>query len=153
MGGSLVKDIFGCEIFYKNDKVVVKLFGGSTTEDRRSYIKLPSKCDPNHFIIHADTNGLRSSKDPGTVGKNVIDIAKNIKSGKNEVLISSIVSGRCNLNGKDHQVNKWVKFFFIYVGPGNIKPRQYCNYGGIHLNTGGNKIMADNFILTLSRET
>ena len=35
----------------------------------------------------------------------------------------------------------------------NIKPRQHCNYGGVHLNTAGSKILAENFILTLSRQT
>ena len=111
MGGALVKDIFGCELSDKNDKVVVKLFGGSTTEDMRSYIKPPSKRDPNRFFIHTYTNGVRSSKDPGNIAKDVIDVAKNIKSDKNEILISSIVPRRCNLNGRDHQANKWVKIF------------------------------------------
>ena len=39
---------------------------------------------------------------------------------------------------------------FFYVNHGNGKPRQHCNYGGIHLNTLGIKILADNFILALN---
>ena len=39
---------------------------------------------------------------------------------------------------------------FFYVNHGNVKPRQHCNYGGIHLNTLGIKILADNFILALN---
>ena len=35
----------------------------------------------------------------------------------------------------------------------NIKPRQHCNYGGVHLNTAGSKILAENYILALSRQT
>ena len=35
----------------------------------------------------------------------------------------------------------------------NIKPRQHCNYGDVHLNTAGSKIFAENFILALSRQT
>ena len=30
---------------------------------------------------------------------------------------------------------------------------QYCNYGGVHLNTADKKILAENFILPFSRQT
>ena len=36
---------------------------------------------------------------------------------------------------------------------GNIKTRQHCNYGSFHLNTAGSEILAENFILALSRQT
>ena len=36
---------------------------------------------------------------------------------------------------------------------GNIKTRQHCSYGNFHLNTAGSKILAENFILALSRQT
>ena len=42
---------------------------------------------------------------------------------------------------------------FAYVNHDNIKPRQHCNYGGVHLNTAGSKILAADFILDLSRQT
>ena len=42
---------------------------------------------------------------------------------------------------------------FVYVNNDNVKPRQHCNYGGIHLNTLGSKILADNFILALNTLT
>ena len=35
----------------------------------------------------------------------------------------------------------------------NIKPRQHCNYGDVHLNTAGSNILTENFILALSRQT
>ena len=41
---------------------------------------------------------------------------------------------------------------FAYVNHDNIKPRQHCNYGGVHLNTAGSKILAENFILALGRQ-
>ena len=34
----------------------------------------------------------------------------------------------------------------------NIEPRQHCSYGGAHLNTADSKILANNFILALSRQ-
>ena len=42
---------------------------------------------------------------------------------------------------------------FAYVNHDNIKQRQHCNYGGVHLNTAGSKIFAESFILALSRQT
>ena len=39
------------------------------------------------------------------------------------------------------------------MGQGNIKPRQHYNYGGIYLNTVDSKILANGFILSLSRQT
>ena len=69
-----------------------------------------------------------------------------------------MVPRRDNLNGKGRQVNNilqklCVEKNFAYVNRGNIKQRQHCNYGVVHLNTAGNKILAENFILALSRQT
>ena len=59
-----------------------------------------------------------------------------------------------DLNGKSLQVNNilqklCVENNYAYVNHNNIKPRQHCNYGGVHLNTTGSKISADHFILEL----
>ena len=42
---------------------------------------------------------------------------------------------------------------FVYDIHDNIKLRQHCNYDGIHLNTLGSKILADNFVLPLNALT
>ena len=139
--------------------MVVKHFSGSTTENMKTYIiQPPLKRDPDRVIIHVDTNDLRSSQDPETIAKNIIDIAKNSTTNKNEILVSSIVPRRDNLNGKGRQVNNilqklCVENDFAYVNHDIIKPPQHCNYGGVHLNTAGSKILAENFILALSRQT
>ena len=46
-----------------------------------------------------------------------------------------------------------MKTNFTYVNQNNIKTRQYCNYGDIYLNTLGSKLLADNFIRAVSRQT
>ena len=76
MGDSNVKDIYGWELSYNYEKVVVKQFSGSTTEDMMKYIKPPLKCNPDRFIIHAGTNDLRSDQDPDTIVRNVVDVVK-----------------------------------------------------------------------------
>ena len=70
------------------------------------------------------------------------------------MLVTSIVLRQDDLNGKSLQVNNvlqklCVENNYAYVNHNNIKPRQHCNYGGVHLNTAGSKISADHFILEL----
>ena len=158
VGDSMIKDVYGWELSGREEKVVVKHFSGSTTEGMKTYIQTPVKKDPDRVIIHVGTNDLRSSQDPETVAKNIIDIAKNSTPNKNEIRVSSIVPRRDNLNGKGCQVNNilqklCVENNFAYMNHDNIKSRQHCNYGGLYLNTASSKILAENFILTLSRQT
>ena len=83
---------------------------------------------------------MRSDRE--TIVRNVIDVANNRKTDINKMLISSIVPRRDNLNGKIGQINIFSKKFYMendfgYVNHGTIKPRQHCNYGGIHLHNLG----------------
>ena len=135
----MVKYIYGWKLSDNDEKVVVKQFSGSTTEDIMTYIKSPLKCNPDRFMIHVGTNDLRSDQDRETIVRNVVDVANNSETDINKILISSIVPGRDNLNGKVRQVNVFLKKLcmkndFAYVNHGNTKPRQHCNYGGIDLN-------------------
>ena len=123
----MVKDIYGWELSDNYEKVVVKQFSGSTTEDMMTYIKPPLKCNPDCFIIHVGTNNLRSDKDRETIVRNVVDVANNSKNDIKKILISSIVPRRDNLKGKVRQVNIFLKNLcmendFSYVNHGNIKP-------------------------------
>ena len=126
----MIKDVYGWELFDREEKVVGKRFSGSTTEDMKTYIQHPLKCNADRVIIHVGTNGLRSSQDPETIAKNIIDIAKNSTTNKNEILVSSIVPRRDNLNGKGCQVNSilqklCVEINFVNVNHGNINPQQH----------------------------
>ena len=99
---------------------------------RLIYIQAPLKLDPDRLIIHVGTSDLRSSQDPETIAKNIIDIAKNSTTNKNEILVSSVVPRPDNVNGKSRQVNNVLRKLclennFAYVNHDNIKPRQHCN--------------------------
>ena len=63
----------------------------------------------SRVIIHVGTNDLRSSQDPQTIEKSIIDIAKNAKNNKKDILILGIVSSRENSIEKGHQVNKFLE--------------------------------------------
>ena len=107
--------------------MVANHFSRSTTEDMKTYIQPPLKRDPDRVIIHVGTNDLRSSQDPVTIAKNIRDIAKISTTSKNEILVSSLVPRRDNLNGKGCQVNNilqklCVKNNFACVNHDNIKP-------------------------------
>ena len=91
VGNSIVKYIYGWEVSDNYEKVVVKQFSVSTTEDIMTYIKPPLKCNPDSFIIHVGTNNLRSDQDRETTVRNVVDVANNNKTNINKKLISSII--------------------------------------------------------------
>ena len=105
IGDSMNKDVYGWELSGREEKVVVKHFSESTTKNMKTYIQPPLKRDPDWVIIHIGTNDLRSSQDPETIAKNIIAIAKNSTTNKNEIVVSSPVLGRDNLNSKGRQVN------------------------------------------------
>ena len=92
------------------------------------YIKLPLKRNSDWFIIHVGTKDLSSNQHPETIVRNIAEVANNIKTDTNEILISCIVPRRDNLNDKVCQVNIFLKEFckennFVYVNHDNIKPR------------------------------
>ena len=153
----MIKDVYSWELSDREEKVVVKHCSRSTTEDMKTYIQLPLKRDPDQVIIHVGTNDLRSRQDPKTIAKNITDIAKSSKTNKNEILVSSIVPRWDNLNGKGCQVNNILQKLcgkqFCLCEPWQHKPQQHCNYRGVHLNKAGSKILPENYILALSRQT
>ena len=104
----MVKDIYGWEISDNYEKIVVKQFSGSTTEDVITYIKPPLNFNPGCFVIHVGTNALRSDQARETTVRNVVDVVNNSKTDIKK-LISSIVPRRDNLNGKVRQVNIFLK--------------------------------------------
>ena len=121
----MIKDVYGWELSDREEKVVVKHCSRSTTEHMKTYIQPPLKHDPDKVIIHEGTNDLRSTQDPKTIVKNIIDIAKSSTTNKNEILVSSIVPRWDNLNGKGCQVNNILQKLcmennFAYVNHDNI---------------------------------
>ena len=67
VGDSMIEDVYGWELSDREEKVIVKHFSGSTTEDTKTYIQLPLKRDPDRVVIHVGTSDLRSSQDPVTL--------------------------------------------------------------------------------------
>ena len=55
VGDSMIKDVYGWELSAREEKVVVKHFSGSTTEDMKTYIQSPLKRDPSMYLSFTHT--------------------------------------------------------------------------------------------------
>ena len=63
----------------------------------------------NRVINHVGTNDWRYSQDPQAIPKSIIDIDKNAKNNKNDILILSIIPRRDNSIAKGRQVNEFLE--------------------------------------------
>ena len=63
----------------------------------------------NRVIIHVGINDLRYSQDPQAIPKSIIDIDKNAKNNKNDILILSIIPRPDNSIAKAGQVNGFLE--------------------------------------------
>ena len=51
----MIKDVYGWELLVREEKVVVKHFSGSTTEDMKTYIQSQLKPDPSMYLSFTHT--------------------------------------------------------------------------------------------------
>ena len=91
----------------RSDRIYVKSFSGSTTDDMRSYAVPSINYGNDLYIFHIGSNDLRSEATPESIASGIIDLAKFVKADENEVMISSIIerSDNTKLNDKGKQVN------------------------------------------------
>ena len=73
---------------------MVKFFGGATTKDMESYIQPTTERTPSNVILHCGTNDLKTSTDLEQIAENIINLAKSIKTDKNDVLISELTKSK-----------------------------------------------------------
>ena len=92
LGDSMIKDIDQGKVrkgLHDNEKVYIKSFPGATTNHMKSYVN-PSKEFNDLIILHCGTNDLRSNKLPNEIAKEIADLANELKTDKNEVMVSTI---------------------------------------------------------------
>ena len=61
--------------------------------------------NPEHIILHVDTNGLNSEKTASQVSKSILDLANSLKNETNTIHVSLIVPRNDRLNTKVNEVN------------------------------------------------
>ena len=152
LGDSILKNIEPYKVrkgLNTDQKVYIKSFPGASTKDMESY-SIPTKNYGNDLVIlHCGTNDLRTSKSPSDISKMIFDLAKEIKTEDNEVMISGIVPRNDELNSKGKSVNSLLKSLckdkFHFIDNNNITFR-HLNSSKIHLNIDGDYMLGSNFV-------
>ena len=124
MGESMVKDLkphlMRNYLRGKNDKLYVHSFSGARTKQMEHYSKPPMAYKPDLVILHTGTNSLRGESTPEEVADEVIDLATNLKTDHNEIVISEIIARRERLNEKAVRVNNFLRMKTTELGIGYI---------------------------------
>ena len=72
----------------------------------KSFVVPAKRHDNDLIILHFGTNSLRGNKSEEEIATEIIDLAIEMKTTTNEVMISSIAPRNDNLNPKGINVNK-----------------------------------------------
>ena len=110
IGDSILKDIEPYKMrlaIGKSEQIFIKSFAGTDTESMEHYV-VPSKKYVNDLVIlHFGTNDLRGDKNAEDIAQGIINVGVEMKTKTNEVMISSILPRRDNidLDNKGVEVN------------------------------------------------
>ena len=133
------------------ERVFVKQFSGANVDHMKSYA-IPSKgYDNNVVILHVGTNDLRESKSAKEIASSIIDLATDLKTENNNIMLSSITPRNGKLNEKGTEVNSHLKFLcsihnFTFIDNSNIIKSYHLNKGGLHLNYKGTNVLGSNLV-------
>ena len=86
--------------------VKVRSFSGAKISCMTDHVK-PTLRDmsPDHIILHAGTNDLRSENKASQISKATIDLTTSLKNDDNTVTVSGIVPGIGDLNNKANEMH------------------------------------------------
>ena len=151
LGDSIVKDIKPFKMkrmLSTNDKLYVKSSPGAGTSDMADYIKPTLRRNPDIIVYHAGTNNLRDDDDPENIANEIINLALDIKTEVNKVIVSSLLVREDTLNEKALSVNQFLKTkcsqeALDFIDNSNIA-NVHLNKGGLHLNFMGTIALAKN---------
>ena len=90
---------------HNNEKVYIISFPGATTNHMQSYANPSKEFNNDLIILHCGTNDLRSNKQPNEIANEIAGLAIDLKTEKNDVMVSSIAPRRDKLNQKVINVN------------------------------------------------
>ena len=154
LGDSLIKDIDQRKIrngLPNKDKIYVKHFSGATVDHMKSYV-IPSKDYDNDLVIlHCGTNDLKDGKSAKDIANDIIELGSDMKTEKNDVIISGIVPRRDKLNDKGMEVNKYLIALcnscnFYFLDHSNVNKETHLNTSGLHLNYNGTYVLGGNIV-------
>ena len=109
MGDSVVKKVndFCLTRNIKHKSLVkVRPFSSAKTRCMYDHANLTIReLNPEHIILHVDTNGLNTEKTVSQVSKSILDLANSLKNETNTIHVSLIVPRNDRLNTKVNEVN------------------------------------------------
>ena len=110
LDNSIVKKLNGYLVTRKiKHKHLVKVcsFLGAKMSCMTDHVK-PTLQDinPDHIVLHADTNNLRTENTANQIAKAAIDVAISLKNGDDTVTVSGIGPRLDDLNNKTNEVNR-----------------------------------------------
>ena len=154
LGGSMVKKLNGYLLTRKikhKHLVKVRSFSGAKISCMTDHVK-PTLRDinPDHIILHAGTNDLRTENTASQIAKATIDLATSLKNDDNTVTLSGIVPRLDDLNSKANEVNRRLvlmckeKNISFLSHDESIDHSKHLNESKLHLNSSGIKIFAEN---------
>ena len=112
LGVSIVKNVYGNAIMKSirhKKHVMVKHFSGAKIEDMKHYVKPTQEKQPAQIVIHVGTNDLPDNKNSDEIVNEIVQFANSIKTSKNNILVSSIVSRKDRFNNKAKELNENLK--------------------------------------------
>ena len=138
--------------------IKVRSFSGAKVSCMVDHVKPTLRDDkPDHIILHAGTNDLRTEKTSSQIPNSIIDLTASLKSNGNSVIVSGIVPRFDNLNNKATEVNIPLVLMcaernipFISHSE-SIDSSKYLNESKLHLNFNGVKVFAENFSAFLTK--
>ena len=153
-GDSIVQHVHGWELSNNKQRVAVKSFSGSKTEDMKDYLKPLIRKKPDEIILHVGTNDVKdNSKSAEVIAAGILNLGNQIKDHlpQTKVSISSIIvrKDKAIVQNKIKNVNDILKRVsdqnnWTYID--NINIDHAClNRGGLHLNRNGSATLSRNF--------
>ena len=92
----------------KGDKIYIKSFSGATTDAMVDYVKPSLRYNPDLLILHTGVNNLRSKESPEVIAEDIVNLARDIKTNLNDIVVSGLVSRNDDLKYKGEQVNEYL---------------------------------------------
>ena len=134
-----------------NERVYVKSFSGANIEAMKSHVVPSKKYENDLVILHCGTNDLRGNETAENIAMNIIELAKEMKSDKNDVMVSGIVPRNDNFNEKGIDVNNFLTTLcknckFNFIDNSNINKVTHLNTNGLHLNIKGQYVLGRNLL-------
>ena len=107
------------------------------------------------YIVVA-TNDIKTSTDPEQIAENIINLAKSMKTDKNNVAISELTPRNDQFNKKANEVNEvltreYNKSNISVIKHDNMNARRHCNMSGLHLNWKGTNTLIENILFYLNK--